>query len=1036
MKKILNKLLKIFIASIMIMQNLSAVVIATTEITKANLKKDHKITTNIQYFNKDGTWHDIICNYICYIEDGKKYPAYCVKHGVNGVDEVGGYTVEISELLSDEKIWRTIVNGYPYKTPEQLGVETEDDAYVATKQAVNSVMLNRDVKSFYKGKNSKGKKIVDAIYKISEIGKNGTQTKHEADLKISKSGKFSKYNSTWYFQEYKVNSNVNISEYSVESIKNFPKDTYVADEKGNEKTQFKPNENFRIMIKKENIIGDISGVINVKGKCKTYPIYFGKAPNSKVQDYAITYKEYEPAGNIGKMEEHTNISSIQLIKKDEESNKPIKNVKYQLTDSNNKIIKTKVTDENGKIVFDNLYSGNYTIQEVETDANYILDKEKHNIKIGYDETIIKELTNKHKKGNLKIIKVDKDNNDITLGGIEFDLIDSNNNIVAHLITDADGKAQINNINIGNYTLKETRTKKEYNLCVDKEIIVKWNDTSEFFIQNEKKKGTIKIIKEDFDNSNIKISGVEFEIIDKNNRIVEKLVTNKDGEAVSSKLPIGEYKIKETNLGKNTNYLLNEELYNVEIKNNEEVKMNIKNVHKKGNLKIVKVDKDNNSISLENVKFEIEDKDGTKYIKRTDKNGILEINNIKIGEIKIKEIETNYNYNLLKEIIKTKIEYNKTTKIVLENELKKGRIEVYKTDEEDSKIKIEGVEFEVLDSKNKVVDKILTNRSGHAISKELPIGTYYLKEVRTNNKYLLNNELIEVEVQNNITHTCNIKNKRKKGKIQIIKTSNGDSEILKIKKGMPIENIEFEMYNDNNELVDTIITNANGEATSKLLEMGRYKIKEKNTNKNYLLNNLDYFARIENNNEIKRVYIENQPTVPKINIEKTGPEEAYKNEEIKYEFSIKNGGNVAIEELTWIEYIPFQKEKITKMITGTYNQTQNYKIFYKTNMRDYELVKEANTNKSEYLDFTTINLKKNEIIEEIKIEYGKTEIGFETIVAPTIITKVNSNLKEKEVIVNKTSILGKYNNYDVKNNSIWNTVVKEKRVNKKLPRTGK
>ena len=50
--------------------------------------------------------------------------------------------------------------------------------------------------SFYKGKNSKGKKIVDAIYKISEIGKNGTQTKHEADLKISKSGKFSKYNRT------------------------------------------------------------------------------------------------------------------------------------------------------------------------------------------------------------------------------------------------------------------------------------------------------------------------------------------------------------------------------------------------------------------------------------------------------------------------------------------------------------------------------------------------------------------------------------------------------------------------------------------------------------------------------------------------------------------------------------------------------------------------------------------------------------------------------------------------------------------------
>lgn len=1036
MKKIFNKLLKIFIASIMLIQNLSAVVVATTEITKANLKKDHKITTNIQYFNKDGTWHDIICNYICYEEEGKKYPAYCVKHGVNGVDEVGGYTVKISELLSDEKIWRTIVNGYPYKTPEQLGVETEDDAYVATKQAVNSVMLNRDVKSFYKGKNNKGKKIVDAIYRISEIGKNGTQTKHEADIKILKNGDLSKYDDTWYFQEYKVTSNVNISEYSIENIKNFPKDTYVADKKGNAKTQFKSGENFRIMIKKENIIENISGIINIAGKCKTYPIYFGKAPNSKIQDYAITYKEYEPTGCIEKMEEVTNISSIQLIKKDEESKKPIKNVKYQLIDSNNKIIKTKVTDENGKIVFDKLYSGSYTIQEIETDQNYILDKERYNIKIGYDETIVKELTNKHKKGNLKIIKVDKDNNDITLGGIEFDLIDSNNNVVAHLTTDADGKAQISDINIGNYTLKETRTKKEYNLCVDKEIVVKWNDTSEFYIQNEKKKGTIKIIKEDFDNSNIKISGVEFEIIDKNNRIVEKIVTNKDGEATSSKLPIGKYKVKETSLGKNTNYLLNEEIYNIEVKNNEEIKLIVKNVHKKGNLKIVKVDKDNNNLPIENVKFQIEDKDGTKYIEKTDKNGILEINNIKIGEITIKEIETNYNYNLLKEEKKIKIEYNKTAEITIENELKKGKIEVYKTDEENSKIKIEGVEFEVLDSKNKVVDKITTNKNGYAISKLLPIGKYYLKEIKTNNKYLLNNDLIEVEVQNNIIHTCSIKNKKKKGKIQIIKTSSGDSEILKIKKGMPIGDIEFEIYNTNNELVDTLITNENGEATSVFLEIGRYKIKEKNTTPNYLLNNLDYFVQIENNNEIKRVQIENQPAVPRINIEKTGPKEAYPNEEIKYEFSIRNSGNVAIDELTWKEYIPFQKEKITKMVTGTYNQAINYKIFYKTNMKDYELIKDANTGKSEYLDFTTIDLKKNETIEEIKIEYGKVEIGFQSIIAPTIITKVNNGLKEKEIIVNETNISGKYNNYDVKSNSNCNTIIKEKIVNKKLPRTGR
>lgn len=171
MKKKISKIIYILMIMMILMQYISAISLAATEISKANLKNDHKITTNIQYKNADETWHDIICNYICYTNSGKKYPAYCIKHGVNGVDEEGPYTVKISKLLSDNRIWRTIVNGYPYKTPAQLGVETADDAYVATKQAINSVLLNRDVKSYYKGINAKGKKIVNAIYNISQIGK-------------------------------------------------------------------------------------------------------------------------------------------------------------------------------------------------------------------------------------------------------------------------------------------------------------------------------------------------------------------------------------------------------------------------------------------------------------------------------------------------------------------------------------------------------------------------------------------------------------------------------------------------------------------------------------------------------------------------------------------------------------------------------------------------------------------------------------------------------------------------------------------------
>ena len=136
-----------------------------------------------------------------------------------------------------------------------------------------------------------------------------------------------------------------------------------------------------------------------------------------------------------------------------------------------------------------------------------------------------------KVGSLKITKVDKDDNLTVLEGVEFDLIDSNNKVIVHLVTDKNGEAFINNINIGKYTLKETKTKENYNLCIDNNIEVKWNETSEIKIENEKKKGQIKIIKEDAENSNIKLAGIEFQIIDSNSNVVDKVVTDSKGIAL-------------------------------------------------------------------------------------------------------------------------------------------------------------------------------------------------------------------------------------------------------------------------------------------------------------------------------------------------------------------------------------------------------------------------------------------------------------------------------------------------------------------------
>ena len=63
---------------------------------------------------------------------------------------------------------------------------------------------------------------------------------------------------------------------------------------------------------------------------------------------------------------------INVLKKDEESSKPIKGVKYELK-LNGSILQTLETDSNGEITFNNLYPGSYELQEIATNDNYILE---------------------------------------------------------------------------------------------------------------------------------------------------------------------------------------------------------------------------------------------------------------------------------------------------------------------------------------------------------------------------------------------------------------------------------------------------------------------------------------------------------------------------------------------------------------------------------------------------------------------------------------------------------------------------------------
>ena len=227
----LKKKIKKFIALFMIILIFSSYIpqnfsIAATIGDSTKLQSVGSCNRNVQFKFSVG-WSDIKCDYIAYVENSKKYPAYCILHGYDGIEAAGSYSVELTKILDDDRLYRVIVNGFPYKSASALGVEDDYDAYMATKQAVNCVMLDRDVRALYKGKNEAGNKVVDAIEKLVNIGRNGTQTFKDAQVSITKVGNL-KEEGNFYTQEYSVSSDIQMSKYLITSTKNMPANAYIS----------------------------------------------------------------------------------------------------------------------------------------------------------------------------------------------------------------------------------------------------------------------------------------------------------------------------------------------------------------------------------------------------------------------------------------------------------------------------------------------------------------------------------------------------------------------------------------------------------------------------------------------------------------------------------------------------------------------------------------------------------------------------------------------------------------------------------------
>lgn len=368
----------------------------------------------------------------------------------------------------------------------------------------------------------------------------------------------------------------------------------------------------------------------------------------------------------------------------------------------------KMTDlSDGSYEYKDLEYGTYWVKETKAPAGYKVSTKKSHSNGAYKVVIDKNKETKIVsntdddlfedtliKGTVKIVKVDADYPENKLSGAIFKVYEDTDNDGVYTegkdkeLFDLDEKSEgvySRELRYGKYFIKEDKAPEGFvqdntaylvNISNDGEKVIISNDNLGKNFINKSIKGSIKVIKVDSNNHDLKLNGAEFEIykdsnnngtLDEDDLFVSNLSESVDGVYIKNDLYYGLYFIKEVKAPENyvidTNYYefnINENNQEIIVKNNEDnVFVNKK---KLGAIPILVVDEVSKT-PIENAVVKVYNSyNQLVYEGKTDSEGKVNIEGLEDGSYtyKIEEVPEGYKvYNNLGKIDIKDGEYNNT-----------------------------------------------------------------------------------------------------------------------------------------------------------------------------------------------------------------------------------------------------------------------------------------------------------------------------------------------------------------------------------------
>lgn len=354
-------------------------------------------------------------------------------------------------------------------------------------------------------------------------------------------------------------------------------------------------------------------------------------------------------GKTAVADDYTRFSFLKV----DEYHKPLAGVEFGLFREDGTQQATAVSDENGLVTFEKIPYGVYTIQETKTLTGYLKNFTK--VPITIDGTFVnpKEpiATLENCQSVILIQKLDQNNT--ALQGAEFGLYDESGKLVMTAVSDVEGMARFIGADYGKYTIRELSAPDGY--LLSREVIsitidegyTNTDQPAATVIDPEKKIMCIKA-----DTSGKPIPGVEFSLYNAATmEKVEAAVSDKDGVVIFRNFDYGDWIIRESAAPEGysrmddirfqvgTGWKEPKPILCVNIPNHYEFK---------------KTDSSGNP--LVGVKFRLEDESGKDLgTYESDKDGMVQITDLKPGTYIIREIETLEGYSVSGEVIKLKLD---------------------------------------------------------------------------------------------------------------------------------------------------------------------------------------------------------------------------------------------------------------------------------------------------------------------------------------------------------------------------------------------